>query len=58
MKYKELYVCKKCIHYIQHYTKVQGSCFRVYCGHCIYPKVKHRLPYTKACKYFEERDTF
>lgn len=41
--------CDTCAHYRQHYTFDQRKIFRVYCGHCTYPKVKRKRPDSKAC---------
>ena len=57
MKDRERFVCGKCIHYVRHYRKACSGYSLVYCGHCIYPRVKHRLPDEKGCRHFEKRDT-
>lgn len=48
-------VCKTCIHYRQHYVLDEQRCTSVNCGHCIYPRVKHREPNTKACQHYDQR---
>ena len=45
----EQQTCKTCKHFIQHYAFHNGHIFRVYCGHCTYPKPKRKQPHTKAC---------
>lgn len=47
--------CKTCVHYRRHYTLDNQSCTAVDCGHCTYPRTKHRLPEHPACSYFELR---
>ncbi len=50
-------VCANCINYHAHYTtgvldgKIHSTI--VNCGHCHYPRIKHRAPGTAACKHFE-----
>lgn len=46
------YRCKNCANYRQHYTFDQRHIFRVYCGHCMVPKVRTRRPDAKICKHF------
>ena len=44
--------CKSCTHFHQHYSLKDGKITRVFCGHCIFPKVKSTRPYTKACENY------
>ena len=44
--------CKTCVHFHQHYSLKDGKITRVFCGHCIFPKVKTKYPYTKACENY------
>ena len=48
--------CNTCIHYRQHYTFDRRKIFRVYCGHCTYPKVKTKRPDAKACENYIQSD--
>ena len=48
--------CKNCLHYKQHYALDQKKIYRVYCGHCIKPKVKHKKPDAVACDLFIPTD--
>lgn len=41
--------CNTCVYYRQHYALDQRTIFRVYYGHCIYPKAKPKRPDAKAC---------
>lgn len=45
-------ICKNCTHFYQHYTFDKRHIFRICCGHCSFPKVKKKLPDTKACENF------
>ena len=47
-------VCRSCIHYRQHYILDSQRCSRVCCGHCVYPRIKHRSPENRACDYFKQ----
>ena len=44
--------CKTCVHFHQHYSLKDGKITRVFCGHCIFPKVRTKYPYTKACENY------
>ena len=44
--------CQTCVHFHQHYSLKNGKVTRVFCGHCIFPKVKSTRPYTKACENY------
>ena len=44
--------CKNCAHYRQHYIIDEQSCTTVDCGHCIYPRIKHRQPRHPACGHY------
>lgn len=57
MNNQERFVCGKCVHYIQHYRKNGAGYSWVYCGHCVYSRVKHRRPDAKACGCFEKCGT-
>lgn len=44
--------CKACKHFHQHYSLKDGILTQVYCGHCTFPRVKHKRPYSKTCAHF------
>lgn len=44
-------LCVNCRHYYQHYTHTGEA---VQCGHCVYPRVKTRMPYD-TCNHFQLR---
>ena len=44
--------CQTCEHFHQHYSLKDGKITRVFCGHCIFPKVKNKSPFTKACENY------
>jgi len=46
-------ICKNCTHFLQHYAFDNRKIFRVYCGHCTFPKIRRRKPHTKACEHFQ-----
>ena len=48
--------CQNCSNFRQHYTFDNRRIFRVYCGHCVYPKVKKRLPDAEICQHFVPAD--
>ncbi|MBE5784470.1 MAG: hypothetical protein E7330_01590 [Clostridiales bacterium] len=52
-------VCKNCRYFMQHYTLAERKLFRVYCGHCVHIKPRHKRPDTKVCENFApgEKDT-
>lgn len=41
--------CSSCKYFCQHYTFDRKRIFRVYCGHCTYPKIKPKKPDAKIC---------
>ena len=46
--------CAQCIHYVPHYIKFGENLFDlIRCGHCTYPRKKHRDAYAKACANFQ-----
>ena len=47
------YTCNTCANYRQHYTFDQQKIFRVFCGHCTFPKVKTVRPFKKSCVFYE-----
>ena len=36
--------CENCEHFVQHYRRDKKRVYPVHCGHCVYPRVKHRRP--------------
>lgn len=48
-------VCQTCVHYRRHYVLDDQSCIPVDCGHCTYPRIKHREPGCRACGNYELR---
>ena len=49
--------CSNCAHYQQHYTLDKPHLFRVYCGHCTFPKAKRKLPDSNVCEHFVPADS-
>ena len=48
--------CKLCKYYIQHYRKEKrGHYDTVNCGHCKFPRLKHRNPSDIACYHYVEK---
>ena len=45
-------ICQDCIYFLRHYTLSAQRCTPVSCGHCRYPRLKHRRPDDPACSYF------
>lgn len=53
---EEKRVCCDCKHFIQHYILYgYSNIMTCGCGHCIYPRLKHKKPNQKACEHFAER---
>ena len=48
--------CKTCAHFHQHYTLEPSRCSPIPCGHCSFPRLKHRKPHTTACKHYLQAD--
>lgn len=46
-------VCKTCVHYRQHYILDEQRCTPIACGHCVFPRLKHREPSTPACHRYQ-----
>ncbi len=48
--------CQLCKHFIQHYRKEKENDYcDVNCGHCKFPRLKHRNPGAVACYHFVEK---
>ena len=47
--------CETCGHFRQHYTKFKKKYGMINCGHCIFPRLKTRKPYEKACKHYKAK---
>ena len=48
--------CEDCKYFRQHYITDGTRYDYVYCGHCVYPRLKTRKPDTPACFYFVQRE--
>ena len=50
-------ICANCKYYCQHFLLHHEfrNPYWVNCGHCIFPRSKHRKPTCKACNHFEVR---
>lgn len=48
--------CGNCAHYRQHYILSKACCEGVNCGHCVYPRLKHRKPNDKVCTNYQYRN--
>lgn len=50
--------CRDCAHFRQHYIHFYKERYEaVPCGHCVFPRLKHRKPDTLACVYFRAKET-
>ena len=48
--------CATCIHFRRHYIHFDEFRFtEVPCGHCVYPRLKHRKPDTPACVHYKPK---
>ncbi len=49
--------CGNCYYFRQHYVLFCGTRFDpIPCGHCVYPRLKHRNPNTYACVHYKALD--
>lgn len=51
-------VCANCKYYHQHYVRssaTYGGYVACYSGHCVYPRIKKRMP-EQHCQHFTERE--
>lgn len=46
-------ICGDCAYFRQHYVLQNGMYFSTFCGHCVFPNIKHRETFTKACKHYQ-----
>ena len=44
--------CKTCEHFYQHYSVDDQSYTVTNCGHCVFPRLKHRKPDQKCCEHY------
>ncbi len=44
--------CQHCAYFVQHYAFNKKEIFRVYCGHCIFPRLKTKRPDSKSCIHY------
>ena len=44
--------CAECQHFRQHYGFDGQQYEWLNCGHCVFPRIKKRLPDTRACEQF------
>lgn len=53
----EVPACLSCEHFRQHYTRnPETLCYMwVNCGHCTFPRLKHRKPYD-VCEHYKAMD--
>lgn len=47
-------ICRKCVHYLQHYVFVNGGYRWAYLGHCTQGRLRPRRPDDKACERYRE----
>ena len=48
--------CETCTHFKQHYYLDDQYCTALDCGHCTYPRLRHRKASAPACKHYVVRD--
>ena len=48
--------CKNCEYFRQHYSLDKRKIFRVFCGHCVFGRVKRKRPYN-SCENFVQRES-
>lgn len=44
--------CETCRHYIQHYRKEKKRYYRIVNSHCVFPRLKNRCFFDKACQHY------
>ena len=49
--------CENCAYFIQHYIRRGYRYDKVFCGHCKYPRLKHRKPLLRDTMQNRKRDT-
>lgn len=49
-------ICKNCTHFCRHYTLSKDHCTAIDCGHCSYPRLKHRKANAAACIHYVCRE--
>ena len=49
--------CKNCEYFRQHYSLDKRKIFRVFCGHCVFGRVKRKRPYDPVCENFASRES-
>ena len=48
--------CKDCMYFRAHYVRRGRNWYlRTSCGHCVYPRLKHRQEDTPACTHFKQQ---
>lgn len=40
---------------MQHYVMLEQSYWTVFCGHCMYPRLRKRVANARACEHYEAR---
>lgn len=53
---KQAKACRYCKFYRQHYGKIDGEYYALYCGHCCRGRTRGKKPLDK-CDYFEVRES-
>lgn len=53
---KQAEACRYCKFYRQHYGKIDGEYYALYCGHCCRGRIRGKKPLDK-CEYFEVRES-
>ena len=48
--------CQNCEHFRQHYGVDGTRIFRLYCGHCVLPRIKNKKPDHIACGQFVQKE--
>jgi len=49
--------CRDCLHFRQHFIPWGDYFVPACCGHCVYPRLKHRTPDHPACPHFVKNET-
>ncbi|MBC8535992.1 hypothetical protein [Feifania hominis] len=49
-------ICDSCMYFRLHYVKLGNSFGETGDGHCVYPRLKLRRRFTKACEHYVPRE--
>ncbi len=48
--------CETCHYFRRHYVHMGWRYQEISCGHCVYPRLKHRMANMSACVHYRSRN--